>query len=512
MNHSCCGSSQVPPLPTRIINVGTRNKDPYLNISDGQAGTYIALSYCWGDPQQHIPLVTTDDNFQDHRLRLPYIDLPKTIKDAIILCRELEVNYLWVDALCIIQGNADDWTREAAQMCNVYSNAILTISVDNAEGSSRGIFTDQEYGQAKLLHLDGRPIYVRKALAREHNHMSTLVIPEDRTDMRPNPILSRGWCLQEAVLSNRILRYTSQEMVWECNEVRRCECESLYDGSDELSLRLLRRPGDLGSVSLEIAYRLWKDILQHFSERYLSVEADKLPALSGLAEKFQIMLRLTRGRSENYIAGMWAGDLATSLLWYIQDDYWKLDGFPGPQHRRPSTWRAPSWSMMAIEGPIVLFPLDQWINDMEIINISIQLSDPVVAPYGAMRAGSLTLRGRVVHGLKSVAVQAYDGAPAKGFINSTQYQLEDPNGDTYVFSCDNPPSLILGTQDLSGLYMGHSLEKQRSEAYWHAFLVLRKSESIPDAFERVGISYPGTMNPHAKDLFKDGPMELVKLI
>jgi hypothetical protein len=47
--------------------------------------------------------------------------------DAVELCRRLSIRYLWVDAVCIIQGSKEDWQREAALMGQVYANAFVTI-------------------------------------------------------------------------------------------------------------------------------------------------------------------------------------------------------------------------------------------------------------------------------------------------------------------------------------------------------------------------------------------------
>lgn len=257
LNHPSCASSETVTLPTRVIAVGTEGEEPYLTDSNGQRGAYVALSYCWGNPQQHIPLKTTDDNYNSHKQCIRYNNMPKTLQDAVILCRRLEVEYLWIDALCIIQDSPKDWAREASKMCDVYSNAILTIAADSAEGSSDWIFADQKFGALKLLHLDGRPIYVREELAKHHHQQSLSLKVGSSFDTNPisDPSHNQGWCLQEAMLSNRIIHYTSKEIVWECNEIRRCECDSLSNiGPDTMFLRTLRRPGSLGSESLQIAY------------------------------------------------------------------------------------------------------------------------------------------------------------------------------------------------------------------------------------------------------------------
>jgi Heterokaryon incompatibility protein (HET) len=59
--------------------------------------------------------------------------LPKTIYDAAKITRKLGLQYLWVDALCIIQDLVEDWQRESANMGNIYSNAFITIQASGAK-------------------------------------------------------------------------------------------------------------------------------------------------------------------------------------------------------------------------------------------------------------------------------------------------------------------------------------------------------------------------------------------
>lgn len=63
-------------------------------------------------------------------------ELAKTIQDAITITRQFGIRYLWVDALCILQGKdataRKDWQRECGKMADVYSGALLTIAAANA--------------------------------------------------------------------------------------------------------------------------------------------------------------------------------------------------------------------------------------------------------------------------------------------------------------------------------------------------------------------------------------------
>lgn len=42
--------------------------------------------------------------------------LPQLYRDAIRAAKELGQRYLWIDSLCIVQDNKEDWLREAGRM------------------------------------------------------------------------------------------------------------------------------------------------------------------------------------------------------------------------------------------------------------------------------------------------------------------------------------------------------------------------------------------------------------
>lgn len=341
------------------------------------------------------------------------------------------------------------------------------------------------------------------------------------TNKIPDPIHERGWCLQEAMLSNRIL-HRRDSLGMQRDQALRVRQSLSYKPRHNVPPHI-ETSGKFRSQSLQMAYRQWQDIVHLYSQRSLSVDTDKLPALSGLADRFNNMLRVTTGRSEKYIAGMWAGDLVISLLWLVESDV-DRDGFTDADYRRPDIWRAPTWSMMAIEGPVVIENIFQWNLEVEVVDVSVELTNPL-APYGSLSPASLVLYGQVVYGLKMITTQG--GERSHSAINGIIYLIKDQKGNTHVILCDDPPSLLPEADDLACLYMGHTYAKEESEAFRHAVLVLRKSEMVPDAFERIGISAQAargiratnntntdmrTQYTNIKQLFEGAPKELVKII
>lgn len=98
-----CSLDSSTPLPTRVLDVGDPNTRtaPFLFQSRGAFGSYLALSYCWGGVSRHQ---TTKANFRQRTKHIEYDTLPRTIKDAIKVTRALGFQYIWIDSLCVIQG------------------------------------------------------------------------------------------------------------------------------------------------------------------------------------------------------------------------------------------------------------------------------------------------------------------------------------------------------------------------------------------------------------------------
>ncbi|KAE9377509.1 hypothetical protein N431DRAFT_434738 [Stipitochalara longipes BDJ] len=98
---------------------------------------YLTLSHCWGGME---PIQLTAENEVSLRAGVSIDYLPKTFRDAIYITKRFSVSYLWIDSLCIFQDDLKDWHKEAAAMCDVYSNAICNIAAARASNGSVGLF------------------------------------------------------------------------------------------------------------------------------------------------------------------------------------------------------------------------------------------------------------------------------------------------------------------------------------------------------------------------------------
>jgi hypothetical protein len=260
---------------------------------------------------------------------IPMIRLPHVVRDAILIVRKLGLRYLWVDALCIIQDDLEDVRSEISAMAATFRNSLLTIAVVDTPTDSTGIF------QARQGALSSRE--------------------------RPAGVLdTRGWVLQEQLLSVRVLSYTEEQLFWDCNC---CQASEAYprglSGLKDTGFRHINRrfrrlitgPTSAFATSWERekgGYWLWRNILEHYTTRDVSFPSDRLFAIEAVASVFGTFLQ------DEMVYGIWMKELARHLLWWSLTE---LDGrFPselGPsKDTRPLGFHAPSWSWASVNWPI----------------------------------------------------------------------------------------------------------------------------------------------------------------
>ncbi|KAF1812504.1 hypothetical protein P152DRAFT_416640, partial [Eremomyces bilateralis CBS 781.70] len=133
-----CRSGTRSKLPTRVIKVGDASTRPYLHESaPGETGCYATLSYCWGAARTFI---TTISSYSQRKTGFSIEELPKTCHDAVLVARALSIPNLWIDSLCILQDSTPDWEFEAANMCDIYENALVTFAAVDSPSSDSGLF------------------------------------------------------------------------------------------------------------------------------------------------------------------------------------------------------------------------------------------------------------------------------------------------------------------------------------------------------------------------------------
>lgn len=318
------------PLPTRVLDVSTLNIVRLVEPPSGTMAPFVALSYCWGNANS---VTTTTTTIDEHKDGIPTSTLPQTLQDAVQFTRDLKVQYLWIDALCIIQDSAEDWQIESAKMGSIYSDAHVTIAAASAPTAKDGFLRSKpDDREVRLAWADGSMIKAR-------------VNASDGSHRDSNPWGSRGWTFQEKILSTRIVLYSQTEVQWLCQGMRVCECGNAIFDVGESTLK----EGD-GQVTTiwrvsepSTAYQFWTTLVPTYSERSLTVELDRLPALSGIASTISKVSKST------YVAGLWKEDLLQGLFWTRSTP---------SEVSHPGIYRGPTFSWVRIDGSIHYYDRD----------------------------------------------------------------------------------------------------------------------------------------------------------
>ena len=212
----CRRDEESPPLPTRLLAIGTASSQhiKLLNSIDLHAEPadtcqYAALSYRWGDPKLHIPYQTTVETLSDHMRCINLEDLPLLLQHAIKVTRDIGMRYIWVDSLCIVQDDDDDWEKEADLMDSVFRAAFCVIAATRATGVREGFL--QERAPRLSFQLQGSPVFVAED------------IENFQRDVLEGHLNKRAWVLQERALARRTIYFTETQIYWECGDGIRCE-------------------------------------------------------------------------------------------------------------------------------------------------------------------------------------------------------------------------------------------------------------------------------------------------
>ncbi|KAI1426500.1 heterokaryon incompatibility protein-domain-containing protein [Xylaria sp. FL1777] len=234
-NHILCNSKsgRNQELPARLLYVSAgMNWKPgdrpaiiklVRTIDLDKRPEYVAFSHCWG-PSGTMRFKLLASNIDQCYEGINFTWLSQNMQDAITTTLSLGAfSYIWIDSLCIIQKDERepsgdgiwkrDWEVEAKKMGGVYSGAALTIASTGSSSSDGGCFHARntqslrpvKIGVSSRTSLDADWIFARQ---------------DDIFDVERNvslaPLNTRGWVMQERLLSRRILHFGAEMIYWEC--------------------------------------------------------------------------------------------------------------------------------------------------------------------------------------------------------------------------------------------------------------------------------------------------------
>jgi len=213
------GGEEPTFRPTRVLDVG--GPDPaklrlHCTAESPGRDDYVALSHCWGTPaeEEWRRVCTRAENLDARSRGFAFGDLPRTFQDAVTVTRRLGKRFVWIDSLCIIQGDTGDWERESQLMESIFSSAYCTISATSAKGFNDGFLRPRQTREC---------VPIRNAPKDTGTLWLCETVDDFRADVEEGPVNHRGWVFQERVLSRRIIYFTNNQTYYECGGGVRCE-------------------------------------------------------------------------------------------------------------------------------------------------------------------------------------------------------------------------------------------------------------------------------------------------
>ncbi|KAF5714805.1 het-domain-containing protein [Fusarium mundagurra] len=388
----------------RLVEIIDTDRGTKLKIVPGSVGysSYAALSYRWGGLDAIWQ--TTTKNLDMRLAEFNVVELPKTLSDTVQIVRNLGLKWVWIDSLCIVQDDKDDWVKEAVKMASIYQNALVTISADSSQDAKAGLHNEK----SSSIFNDRDSMKICSKLSTDEES-SIFLFPDQETRIDSSAtnlrdmgdllshcaLRDRGWTMQERILSPRIIHYAEDQLYWECyHGIHESEDELLRMGRNVNIAKIAHRIKS--AENEEVKKKELKQMLRYwyvhlvggdYSHRSLTYIDDKLLAISGVAKA------LDNIHPYGYMAGHWCEDddeLVKSLCW--------KRGGPG---KKAAKYRAPSWSWASQDSAIDYghFSIVGTLGEKIVAElVAMEGQSPDGTPFGRYDNGYLQIKAKVGHG------------------------------------------------------------------------------------------------------------------
>ncbi|KAH9230649.1 hypothetical protein K456DRAFT_1918098 [Colletotrichum gloeosporioides 23] len=295
-------------MPTRVLDIGVpgAGSPSHIRVVQTKEETiedkerrYMTLSHCWG--KSPFVQLTAENLANFTSTGIPWenpfsetsekdICSNKNFSEAITIARDLGIRYIWIDSVCIIQNDTDDWEAEAKLMHKVYRNSHCNLAAADSKDCHGGLFRDRPY--------DVLPAKFESESSLRFNGRSWRIISSDLWDgvLLGSPLYTRGWVFQAlpAGFPLSIDEKAATDRYWR---------QRLQEA--DISVR---SPVKVSEGSLE---KLWKNVVRTYTSCNLTKHSDKSNALWGIAKLSRDILR------QEYAHGFWSSSLEEQLAWRV---------------------------------------------------------------------------------------------------------------------------------------------------------------------------------------------------
>lgn len=458
-NRPRSGPKRADEIPITLIDI----VDQCLVHASSDA-KYFALSYVWGQ----VKMWDTLRSNHAQRLipgSLAEVHFPKTIRDAMAVVHSLGERYLWVDAICLVQDDGEQMARDIPNMDIIYGHAFATVVALDGHDAAAGLpgvspGTREPQKITSLTVSDNSP------------HLDDDPASENRVPIyltaTPRPLYlalelsrwnSRGWVMQEQLLSRRCLYFSTECVYFQCAR------HTMSEGGVNQDITGSRTPGetsitddddfleransvnpllDLQAIAvhdlpthrrLSLSFNAYTKLVSTYSQRNLTVKSDILNGLAG-------MISVMGGYfGSSTFHGLPAALISHALMW-------------SPVARNPRRGkqlmtqfsldptdpdsRFPSWSWAGWDGPVDYAMFERVEGDFVLPNPSIKayqtcngaISDTIQSAKETPRQSHLVEEENEAH-----KTQDTEGKQVLAKL------IPDPvRGSTWMIGAAQPPS------------------------------------------------------------------------
>jgi hypothetical protein len=353
-------------IPTRLLDISGPPESPIKVVETATTtiqGPYCSLSHCWG--LLDFKECTLRDYNKKHftTVGVAWNLLTPNFQQAIEIARFLDVSYMWIDSMCILQGSAEDWEHEASRMHLVYRNSYCNIAIVDSADKNGGAYRN------RVPENIVPTLYAPQENSPMFGGKKWRILPKDmwESELLQSYLYVRAWVFQgmlsistvsntlnhiERMLAPRILHFAKNQVFWDCPSLSACEAlpaglprpmdtaagpdrhwrgRLQIDSSDDLA----------GSVDQALS-AYWQTAVRKYTSCNITNRADKLIALWGIAKLVKDAMYV------EYAEGLWEENLEDQLCWRVAEC--KLERRP----ITPANRKIPSWSWASMDGEIIV--------------------------------------------------------------------------------------------------------------------------------------------------------------
>ncbi|QIW94519.1 hypothetical protein AMS68_000037 [Peltaster fructicola] len=435
-SHDCSSRYEGLQLPTRLIWIADSSLRLVETTTCSERPIYATLSYCWGTTEN---VKLTERSYASFHREISQDELQPTYRDAIKVARALDLEWIWIDALCIIQDQIDhrDWRSEAAIMGDIYGGGYINLAASTSSDVGQGALKPEGSIAGFTTKVGSQLVYIYVSNAWE-------------LAVTGSTLSRRGWAFQERLLAPRTLYLSNLGLFWECSG-RRTDEYSPEDFQHSLHV------DDL-CLGRRRAWH-WQKLVERYTRAKLSHAQDRLVAISGLARCQQAM-----DSKDTYLAGLWKKSLELQLTW----------GVNTPCTRTQSS--APTWSWASVDGGVKFaVPED---GNLSFLSTAVDASTRLVGSdvFGEVTSGIL---GMACRGLVQTRLEVNRRS---GFL---VHRLRCNDGSTTVFELDCQEDALLRVGDFA--YLLPITESIDSRGFSPMICSLVLQTCYGGTFRRIGI-------------------------